>query len=155
MKKKNYAKPTSDHIHKNWPNPSRYLLMSTDIVNKKRKQSSFRHQFANSKKKKFSLMAIVESYRVMDDLIQLHLQGKSFLYFLHPWYMVKHKIFVKAIFFWFLLSFACRFKSGLMCTPDEIKADLRQSKKDHGELLRFGIHLTKTPKVCHLICSLV
>ncbi|RID79946.1 hypothetical protein BRARA_A02645 [Brassica rapa] len=25
--------------------------------------------------------------------------------------------------------------------------DLRQSKKDHGELLRFGINLTKTPKI--------
>ncbi|CAN7083262.1 unnamed protein product [Brassica oleracea var. botrytis] len=41
-------------------------------------------------------MAIVESYRVMDDLIQLHLQ-----------------------------------------------ADLRQSKKDQSEIVRFGIHLTK------------
>ncbi|CAN6930805.1 unnamed protein product [Brassica oleracea] len=40
-------------------------------------------------------MATVESYRVMDDLIQLHLQ------------------------------------------------DLRQSKKDQSELVRFGIHLTK------------
>ena len=28
-----------------------------------------------------------------------------------------------------------------MCTPNEIEADLRQSKKDQSELICFGIHL--------------